>query len=137
MLAVATAIPPLRVAIFAALETITMLAGDKVYHEGDVPRTSVLPYIVVGTATETKTGAGFIGQPGQEQTHQIKCWGDNSWVAQQVYEQAVLKLDGQILTVLNHRNVLCQMEYLTDFAEPNPEVTGHVVIGRLRTRTIL
>jgi hypothetical protein len=137
MPAVATAIPPLRVSIFTALETITMLAGDKVYHEGDVPRTAALPYIIIGTATETKAGANRIGQPGQEQTHQIKCWGSTSWEAQQVYEQAVLKLDGVILVVLNHRNVFCQMEYLTDFPEPNPEIGGHVVVGRLRSRTIV
>lgn len=135
---VASEINPLRVAIDTALQASTLLVGDKVYHEGDVPRTAVLPYVVIGTATETKQGADFLGaQRGAEQTIQLKSWGNDSWQAQQVHEDVTNRLDGLTLTLPSgHKLTLAHMERLTDFPEPNPEITGHVVIGRLRTRTL-
>lgn len=128
----ASAVNPLRVSVVTALEATS--AGTKVYHEGDVPRDVSLPYIVLGTATEDE--GEFIQQPGQDGTIQVKCWAEDSWAAQELYAEAKTVLHEVMLAVSGHRLIRGRLSRLTDFAEPNPEVGGHVVIGLYRSQTL-
>lgn len=132
----ATAVWPIQVAVVTALEAITMLAGDKVYQEGSVPRKAALPYIVLGAWTEPEDER-YYKQPGRDQEGFIRCWGTDKAQALAVYAEAVLKLDGVTLTVTGHRMVRGKLGMVTDFAEPDPEVRGHVVIARYRSQTLV
>ena len=128
-----SAVNPLRVAVVTALEATSV--GQSVFHEGDVSRDTPLPYLVLGAATE---GRGtFYQRAGHDGTVQIKCWAEDSWAAQVLYEEVETALDGVTLTVAGHQLIQAEVSRLTDFAEPNPEVGGHVVIALLRTRSLV
>lgn len=123
---------PLRVALDTALQTSTLLVGDKVYLEGSHKlRGAALPYIVIATGTEVPDDR-YNAQRGHENTTQLKCWGNDKHQAELVYAELKAKVDGVTLTVAGHGVSRGRIEKLADFAEPNAEVTGHVVVARYR-----
>jgi hypothetical protein len=53
-----------------------------------------------------------------------------------LYEQGKTALHRVALTVAGHTLVRGTLSRLTDFAEPDPEIGGHVVVGVYRTETL-
>jgi hypothetical protein len=132
-----SAVNPLRAAVVATLKTIPSLSdptfGGRVFHEGEVARETKLPRIVVGSAFETPRGASRYGQRGYAGTLMLKCWAEDSWDAQMLYDEAEVRLQGVMLVIDGHTSVLSILERVTDFPDPDPEVNAHVVAGRLST----
>lgn len=130
----------LRNALVAALEAgATILVGDKVYMEGTVPRLLAsgvavkLPYVVVGTGSETRDGVSHYNAVFRhENTAQLKCWGKDKNQAELVYAEVKGKLDQTALAISGHGTGYGLISKVTDFAEPNPEVGGHVVVALYR-----
>lgn len=134
-----SAVNPVRIALVAALKMIPALAADDgdivahVYHEGEVRRGDPLPRIVIGSAFETPRGASRYGQLGYAGNEQIKCWGNDSMEAQDLYDAAEAVLSQWVaagLSVQGFVLVTSLLERLTDYADPDPEVDAHVVVGR-------
>jgi hypothetical protein len=128
---VPSAVNPLRVAIETALNATA--AGERVF-DSEAQRDTPLPYIVFGTASEDE--GGFYAKPGSNGSIQIKFWAEDSWAAQELYEQGKTALHRVALTVAGHTLVRGTLSRLTDFAEPDPEIGGHVVVGVYRTETL-
>jgi hypothetical protein len=135
----ASAVNPIRVAMAEVLKTIPALTSDDpaigghVYHEGEVRRGDPVPRIVIGAAFETPRGASRYGQRGHMGNEFLKCWGNDSWEAQEVFSAAKSLLDNTVLPLdptEGHAMVRGEVERVTDYPEPDPEITAHVVIGR-------
>lgn len=125
----------LRYALFAVLEAgATILAGDKVYMEGsDQLRGADLPYVILGTGTETRDGVSrYNAIHRHENTAQVRCWGHDKDEAERVYVEVKGKLDEMPLVITGHGTAYGRVSKVTDFAEPNPEVGGHVVVALYR-----
>jgi hypothetical protein len=129
-----TAVWPIQVAVATQLATIS---GLGVHQEGEVSRSDALPYAVLGSATEPGDSRRYSGQPGLDQTLRINFWADTKLNAYAAYASGKVKLDGVILTLTGYgKSVRATLSFVTDFAEPDPEIGGHVVVSELRTRTI-
>lgn len=134
----ASAVNAVRVGLFDALKTIPALEEDgwyHVYHEGEVTRGVAVPRVVMAGAFEQ--GKHYVGggtlalsDRGHSGNIFLRCWGEDSWAAQELYESVCEKLDWQDLALDEHRLVHGYMERVTDYPEPDPEITAHVVIGR-------
>lgn len=135
----------IRTAIGTALQASTFLAGRKMYMAGSVPRTIIVsgssvptpfPYIVADVGTETGLGADRYNQQyGHANTQGFNCWGKDKHQAELCYEELKARVDNVPLTVVGHGISRGRIEKITDFPEPNAEVTGHVVIARYRIIT--
>ena len=125
---------PLRDALVAKIETgATILSGDKVYLVGSVPRTAALPYVVIGTGTETRDGVSLYNAVHRHQnTTQLTSWGRDKAQAEAVYAEIKAKLDEIPLVVAGHGTAYGRVSKVSDFAEPNPEVGGHAVVALFR-----
>lgn len=129
----ASAVNPLRTAIATALEAAT---GKRAYHETETSRDTELPYYAIGVATEGK--GSFYQQAGHAGTVQVKCWAEDSWAAQEMYDSLETTLDGVPLVIDGHRLLEpCVVTRFTEFSEPDPEVGGYCVIALIRTRTLV
>ncbi len=109
------------------------------YYLSAAPRGASLPYIILDAQTETEDGARY-QQRGSEQTQQVKCWADNPWDAQEVYNTAKGALQGVTHAVTGHKLVTNVMEILTSFKEqdaPADEPGPYCVVGRWVTRTVV
>jgi hypothetical protein len=129
---------PLRNALVAVIKAgATILQGRMVYLEGsDALRGAALPYVILGTGTETPEGVSrYNGQEAHESTVQLKCWGNDKHQAEQAYEELKAKVDNVALTIAGHGIGRGRLSKLADLPEPNPEVGGHQVVARLRLIT--
>lgn len=129
-----TAVWPIQVAVATLLQSIP---GLGVHQEGEVLRTDPLPYAVLGAATEPGDSRRYFSQPGLDQTLRINFWADTKLNALAAFASGKVKLDGVVLTLTGYgKSVRSTLSLVTDFAEPDPEIGGHVVVGSLVTRTL-
>lgn len=128
-----SAINPLRVGIDAAL-----IAAGIQMHLGAAPRDAALPYVIVDAETEVEESR--IGQAGHGQTVQLRCWADNPWDAQELYDDVKGALHGVVLTVAGHTTIRSEVSRITGFKEQGAPVDNpgpYCVVGRLNTWTLV
>lgn len=133
----ATAVLTLHDNVAVVINGISMLAGDKVYDEGRLAEATGFPYAVMGAWTEPEDSGRYYGQPGAEQTGQIRWWGVDKDEAMRAFAAGKAALDGVTLTMTGHKAIKSSLGYITDFPEPSiTESPPHCVVSRLRTRTV-
>lgn len=130
-----TAVPSLYSALVLRLESSPFLVGDKVYEVGKVPAGSRRPYVTLANFGEGTLGASRFMQRGHNNTTKLNCWGDTQLLAMKCFAEAKRLLDGYRLTLQGHTAQRAYLDYLTDFAEPEEEIGGHVVVASLRLGT--
>jgi hypothetical protein len=136
-----SAVNPFRVAQAAALNALPIIGGPaspRVYHT-KADRDAALPYIVIDGEQEDESGARY-NQGGQGLFGFMRCWGIDSWEAQEVYNAAKGALHGVSLAVTGFKNVRPQVERLTGFLDrgAGPDDLGpYCVVGQVTGETKL
>lgn len=143
MPALTSPVNALRVALVAALKTIAALDdghGDAhVYHEGEVPRgtpskPAPLPRIVYGAHGQSPRQGRRYGQNGMQGNVMLRCWAEDSWEAEVLFNDALLVLQ-QPLAVTGHVLPGVLIDRVTDYPDPDPDIDAHVVIARVELPT--
>jgi hypothetical protein len=134
-----SSINPLRVAVVAALKALPIIGGPasgRVFHT-QAKRSAAYPFIVLDNETETEEGARY-GQGGQGPGITFRCWGADSWEAQEVFAAAKGALHGVALTVTGFKVVNPQVARVNGFRDRDaePDALGpYCVVGDYSAET--
>lgn len=107
-----------------------LLAGDRVFAEGDVPEAATLPFITLGASEEQPDDS--YGRDGNDGILTINVRASSKKTALAICEHINRLLHGVILAISGHVQIDGALAMVTDFPDPSG---SHNAVLRYRAET--
>ena len=110
---------PITVAHVGALvdtQAVTDLIGEHGVYADEVPADTPLPYITLGSSSETPRP--MFSRSGAENTDELHIWADTRREVQQIFGVVAPVLQGAQLTVEGHQMIVSRIELVATMRDP-------------------